>query len=136
MTENSAKIGGKSITKNSENFNESTKNSTKMSPKLVKIVWIHQNLHKFCRKSRWAPIWSKEDNLEEYFTPEYVLEQHFGNRHVHHKDFLIKLLLTSSPVCLMGCCICVFSFSKTQLLVVSVCTNALGGFVHNFLSKH
>ena len=28
-----------------------------MSPKLVKIGWIHQNLHKFCRKSSWAPIW-------------------------------------------------------------------------------
>ena len=53
----SGKIGEKSITKNSENFNESTKFSTKMSLKLVKIGWIHQNLHKFCRKSRWAPIW-------------------------------------------------------------------------------
>ena len=54
---NSGKIEGKSITKNSENFNESTKFSTKMSLKLVKIGWIHQNLHKFCRKSSWAPIW-------------------------------------------------------------------------------
>ena len=54
---NSGKIGEKSITKNSENFNESTKFSTKMSLKLVKIGWIHQNLHKFCRKSSWAPIW-------------------------------------------------------------------------------
>ena len=53
----SGKIGEKSITKNSENFNESTKISTKMSPKLVKIEWIHQNLHKFCRKSSWALIW-------------------------------------------------------------------------------
>ena len=54
---NSGKIGNKPITKNSENLSESTKNSTKMSPKLVKIGWIHQDLHKFCRKSRWAPIW-------------------------------------------------------------------------------
>ena len=28
----------------------------KKSPKLVKIKWIHQNLHKFCGKWRWAPI--------------------------------------------------------------------------------
>ena len=28
-----------------------------MSPKLVKIGWNHQNLRKFCRKSRWAHIW-------------------------------------------------------------------------------
>ena len=53
----SGKIGEKSITKNSENFNESTIFFTKLSLKLVKIGWIHQNLHEFCRKSSWAPIW-------------------------------------------------------------------------------
>ena len=55
---NVTKFGTKLFTKLSENFGDSTNFSTKMSPKLVKIGWNHQNLRKFCRKSRWAHIWN------------------------------------------------------------------------------
>ena len=90
----SSKIGEKSITKNTENFNESTKFSTKMSLKLVKIGWIHQNLHKFCRKSSWAPIWKIVMNWRKKNGKDY---QHLKTKIVKCcQDFFLHSHLTFS----------------------------------------
>ena len=53
-----------------------------MSPKLVKIEWIHQNLHKFCRKSRWAPICNTANHKNEDGNSPVMAAMLFSNMNI------------------------------------------------------
>ena len=94
---NVTKFGTKLFTKLSENFGDSTNFSTKMSPKLVKIGWNHQNLRKFCRKSRWAHICHHCRDLreDEVMVEEYNHQHHhphFHHHHQHHRNHQLSTI--------------------------------------------